>query len=94
MWCKRPMKITPNGYKRLIDTTGVSDTDNFSTDGVSSTLSQVDSQLTRSSVIDRIQFQPPITPDLTQDINPDVTSDINPPAPQERLNSSRIRFMR
>ena len=88
------MKITPNGYKRLVDTTGVSDTDNFSTDGVSSTMSQVDSQLTRSSVIDRIQFQPPLTPDLTHDINPDVTPDINSPAPQERLNSSRIRFMR
>ena len=85
MWCKRPMKITPNGYKRLIDTNGVSETDNFSTDSVSSTMSQ-DSQLTRSSVIDRIQFQPPFSQDNTEDMIS--------PATQERLNSSRIRFMR
>ena len=85
MWCKRPMKITPNGYKRLIDTNGVSETDNFSTDSVSSTMSQ-DSQLTRSSVIDRIQFQPPFDQDNAEDMNSSAT--------QERLNSSRIRFMR
>ena len=76
------MKITPNGYKRLIDTNGVSETDNFS---VSSTMSQ-DSQLTRSSVIDRIQFQPPFSQDNTEDMISSAT--------QERLNSSRIRFMR
>ena len=85
MWCKRPMKITPNGYKRLIDTNGVSETDNFSTESVLSTMSQ-DSQLTRSSVIDRIQFQPPFSQDNTEDMNSSAT--------QERLNSSRIRFMR
>ena len=83
------MKITPNGYKRLIDTSGVSDTDNFSTGGVSMTLSH-DSQSTRSSVIDRIQFQPPLSPDNTRYINPDINS----PAAKEKLNSSRIRFMR
>ena len=82
MWCKRSMKITPNGYKRLIDTNGVSETDNFS---VSSTMSQ-DSQLTRSSVIDRIQFQPPFSQDNAENVNSSAT--------QEKLNSSRIRFMR
>jgi len=76
------MKITPNGYKRLIDTNGVSETDNFS---VSSTMSQ-DSQLTRSSVIDRIQFQPPFSQDNAENVNSSAT--------QEKLNSSRIRFMR
>ena len=79
------MKITPNGYKRLIDTNSVSETDNFITDSVSSTMSQ-ESQLTRSSVIDRIQFQPPFSQDKTEDMNSSAT--------QERLNSSRIRFMR
>ena len=85
MWCKRPMKITPNGYKRLIDANGVSETDNFSTDSVSSTMFQ-ESQLTRSSVIDRIQFQPPFSQENTEDMHSSAT--------QERLNSSRIRFMR
>ena len=68
------MKMTPTGYRKLVDIT-------YQTDDYS--ISDSSDDLTRSSVIDRIQFQPPLN-----------TPDVTPPPTKEKLNSSRIRLMR